>query len=131
MPDMSCLRMGGMFVIKLGDRQFRIVNVADSPGLWAKGLSGRAGLQKGTGMLFIYPAPFTNQTFWMKGMLFSIDVIFIGENDKVIDVVKSLSPPSSGWDVARVQSSAPVKMALEIGSYESNGVEVGDSCEFL
>lgn len=128
---MPCLRMGGMFMIQLGDRRFRIANVADSPKAWAKGLSGRAGLQKGVGMLFVYPAPFTNQTFWMKGMLFSIDVIFIGENDKVIDVVKSLAPPTLGQPLAKVQSSAPVKMALEVGSYESNGVEVGDSCEFL
>jgi len=131
MPDMPFLRMEYVFVIQLGDKQFQIVNIADSPKTWARGLSGRAGLQKGAGMLFVYPAPFTNQTFWMKGMLFPIDVIFIGENDKVIDVVKSLSPPTLGQPLAKVQSSAPVKMALEVGSHESNGIEVGDSCEFL
>ena len=118
-------------MIQLGDKQFKIISIADSPELWARGLSGRAGLQKNSGMLFIYPTPFINQIFWMKGMLFPIDVIFIGEDDKVTDVVKSLSPPVLGQPVARTQSSAPVKMALEVGSNESDGIEVGDSCKFL
>ena len=39
--------------IQIGDKQFDVVNVADSPESRARGLSGRAGLQEGTGMLFV------------------------------------------------------------------------------
>ena len=117
--------------IQIGDKQFDVVNVADSPESWARGLSGRAGLQEGTGMLFVYPAPYIQQIFWMKGMLFPIDVIFIGENDSVVDIARNLPKAELGKEPVRVQSSKPVKMALEVSANDSQGISVGDMCDFL
>jgi len=55
-----------------------------------KGLAGRASLPEGRGMLFSMPENDT-QHFWMKGMLFAIDIIWI-ENNRVIGCEKNISP---------------------------------------
>jgi uncharacterized membrane protein (UPF0127 family) len=55
-----------------------------------KGLGGRTILANGRGMLFemFESEP---QHFWMKGMLFPIDIIWI-ENGRVIGCEKNISP---------------------------------------
>src|SRR6476619_2143774 len=42
----------------------------------ALGLGYREGLAAGTGMLFLFEGP-EPQSFWMRGMLFCIDIIWI------------------------------------------------------
>ena len=64
-------------------------------------------------------------------MLFPIDVIFIGENDSVVDIARNLPKAELGKEPVRVQSSKPVKMALEVSANDSQGISVGDMCEFL
>jgi len=55
-----------------------------------KGLGGRTSLPDGRGMLFEMSQDDT-QHFWMKGMLFAIDIIWI-ENGRVIGCEKNISP---------------------------------------
>jgi uncharacterized membrane protein (UPF0127 family) len=55
-----------------------------------KGLAGRSSLLEGRGMLFDMPDE-DIQNFWMKGMLFPIDIIWI-ENGRVIGCEKNISP---------------------------------------
>ena len=55
-----------------------------------EGLGGRTSLPEGRGMLFAMSEDDT-QHFWMKGMLFPIDIIWI-ENGRVIGCEKNISP---------------------------------------
>ena len=48
-----------------------------------QGLSGRTELKENEGMLFIFPQS-GNYPFWMKDMNFPIDMIWLGEDLKVI-----------------------------------------------
>ena len=56
------------------------------------GLGKRDSLTKNTGMIFVYNSP-GNRIFWMKGMRFKIDIIWILKG-KVAHIVKNISPPS-------------------------------------
>ena len=55
-----------------------------------QGLAWRKELPAGRGMLFVMPAN-DFQRFWMKGMQFSIDIIWI-ENNRVIGCEERISP---------------------------------------
>jgi uncharacterized membrane protein (UPF0127 family) len=55
-----------------------------------RGLAGRSGLAEGRGMLFVMPDD-EIQHFWMKGMEFPIDIIWI-EDGRVIGCEKRVSP---------------------------------------
>ncbi len=57
------------------------------------GLGERDALPDNTGMLFFFGAP-EIRTFWMKGMRFPLDIIWINQN-VVVDVV-TLQPPKDG-----------------------------------
>ena len=52
------------------------VLVADTPQERAVGLSGYPGLPEDAGMLFVFPEP-RQPSFWMKGMEFALDLIWI------------------------------------------------------
>lgn len=58
----------------------------------AKGLSGRGGLKKGEGMLFLFPIP-DRYGFWMKEMKFPIDIIWIRDGE-VVGVTAEVQPPT-------------------------------------
>ncbi|MCK5060172.1 MAG: DUF192 domain-containing protein [Candidatus Pacebacteria bacterium] len=67
--------------------------VASTQAARTKGLSGRAELSPADGMLFIFDKPDT-YGFWMKGMNFPIDIIWIGEGKKVVSIKENALPES-------------------------------------
>lgn len=67
------------------------VDVALTQEAQARGLSGRAGLGENEGMLFIFDSP-GRYPFWMKDMNFPIDIIWIGQDDKVVFIKKDARP---------------------------------------
>lgn len=58
-----------------------------------RGLSGRAALLEGSGLLFVFDRADTYQ-FWMPDMRFSIDIIWIGEDKRIVDISERVSPES-------------------------------------
>jgi uncharacterized membrane protein (UPF0127 family) len=52
------------------------VELADTPERQRRGLSGRASLAPGQGMLFVYDEP-EPRGFWMPDMRFDIDIVWI------------------------------------------------------
>lgn len=92
------------------------------------GLGYRDGLAEGEGMLFIYadPAP---RSFWMKGMRFCLDIIWI-EGDRVVGAAESVCPEPVGTldsDLPSYVSPEPVRYVLEVpaGWMDEHGVSVG------
>lgn len=67
------------------------VEVADTDDERIQGLSGRDGLGESDGMLFVFPES-GYHTMWMKDMKFPIDIIWIGEDMKIISIDKSVTP---------------------------------------
>jgi len=77
-----------------------------------RGLSGRPGLGPDQGLLFVYQDP-KNRTFWMKGMKFAIDLIWLADR-RVIGVETNLQPPGRGQRPQVVASPRAVDMVLEV-----------------
>ena len=97
------------------------------------GLGYRDGLEDGTGMLFIYADP-SPRSFWMKGMRFCLDIIWI-EGDEVVGAAESVCPESAGTpdsDLPSYVSPEPVRYVLEVpaGWMEANGIEAGAQVTF-
>ena len=93
-----------------------------------RGLSGRENLEKDTGMLFVYEQP-TTPSFWMKEMNFSIDIIWIGSDSKIVDISENLSLETYP-NTFRPQ--APIQYVLEVnaGWALDHNVAVGDMIQF-
>ncbi len=56
-----------------------------------RGLSGRAGLAKNTGMVFIYNRA-EEHCIWMREMQFNLDILWLDESKKVMKVERNVSP---------------------------------------
>lgn len=103
------------------------VEVAQSIKDKEKGLSGRAGLPEGSGMLFVFPKP-DYYGFWMKDMNFPIDIIWIGQDYKVVDVSADVSPATFPKIFLPKE---PAQFVLEVNSgwSKETKVMVGDSAK--
>lgn len=105
------------------------IEVADSPKLLVRGLSGHAPLSSNQGMLFVFQTP-GDYGIWMKDMTFPIDIIWINENYRVVHVEKAVSPQT----YPKVfHSSSNSIYVLEIASGEAERINLknGDLVEFL
>jgi uncharacterized membrane protein (UPF0127 family) len=87
-----------------------------------KGLGGRASLADGKGMLFemLDSEP---QHFWMKGMLFPIDIIWI-ENGRVIGCEKNIFPSDQRVFVS--PSDAGYVLEVPAGFCDRYSVKIND-----
>ncbi|KKR48678.1 MAG: hypothetical protein UT86_C0003G0007 [Candidatus Magasanikbacteria bacterium GW2011_GWC2_40_17] len=115
--------------IKIGG-QILMVDLAQNPAAWQKGLSGRKSLAENQGMLFVFPLA-SRRAFWMKDMNFSIDIIWINEG-KIVDIAPNLKP--SMLDPLPVYSPRlPANLVLEVaaGFSQKNELKIGDSLELL
>lgn len=79
------------------------VTVASTPAQRNKGLSGHAALEGNEGMLFVFSPP-SQQYFWMKGMLFSIDIIWI-KDGIVIGIERNIPVPATALDTMKTYAS--------------------------
>jgi uncharacterized protein len=93
-----------------------------------KGLSGRESLEEGEGMLFVFAVP-DKYGFWMKEMNFPIDIIWIGEDKRIVHIKESALPKSFP---EVFYPPLPALYVLETGAgfVDMHGVSVGDNTEF-
>lgn len=110
--------------VLLGGRISVRAEVADDPLERARGLSGREGLAEGEGMLFMFGAP-EELTFWMAGMRFPIDIVWIN-GGRIIGIEENAPPPGNG-PAATFSSPGPAEQVLEVpaGFMKERGIVVG------
>jgi uncharacterized membrane protein (UPF0127 family) len=106
--------------IKVGDREYR-VDIADTPLLRQRGLSGRPLLAPDEGMFFIFPSE-GHHVFWMKDMRFNIDIVWIAD-----DQVIGISPAYASTPRQLYTPPRPVRYVLEVSA--NSGIRVGDKVE--
>ena len=113
--------------IYVADKKLSI-EVADTLDKQTLGLSYRKSMPEDKGMLFIFPQLGT-YGFWMKDMNFSLDLIWLDENGKIVSIDKNISPKTYP---KIFNPSSPVKYVLEVnaGWSDKNGIKVGDSIKF-
>jgi uncharacterized membrane protein (UPF0127 family) len=72
------------------------VQLADTPQARADGLSGIPSISDSEGMMFLFSEPQRLQ-FWMKGMNFPIDIVWIN-GDKIVDITDNIKPEPNKSD---------------------------------
>jgi uncharacterized protein len=89
----------------------------------ARGLSGRDSISDQEGMLFVFEET-SKHCFWMKGMKFPIDIIWLDESWKVVHVAASV-PPESYPSSFCPEKPARYVLEVQTGLTEKTGVSVG------
>jgi len=98
-----------------------------------KGLGGHAPLGDRDGMLFIFDRPAT-YSFWMKGMTFALDMMWI-EDGKVVHLERDVPPPTPGapesaYPIYTPRSIARYVLEVNAGFAARNAIDVGSPVEF-
>jgi len=96
-----------------------------------QGLGDRSSLPKNAGMLFLYQNK-DKYGFWMKGMRFPLDFIWIDGNI-IVDLSQNIPAPTSPREEPYTLSpSRQVDKVLEVnaGTIQSLGIKIGDTVKF-
>lgn len=115
--------------LEIGDKVFK-VEVADTQSKRSKGLGGREKLASDEGMLFIFEKV-DKYPFWMKGLKFPLDFIWIN-GDNIVDILPNAPEPFDGQtdeSLPIYQPRVEIDKVLEIngGVAENLGIKIGDT----
>lgn len=117
-------------VLRINGKEIE-VEIVNTPLAQARGLSGRDAIGENKGMLFVFNEPAV-QKFWMKGMKFPIDIIWIKDN-MIVGFEENVQPEPgiSDGDLKIYSSAEPVEKVLELqaGGVRRLGIEVGTLVE--
>jgi len=105
------------------------VTIADTDDERQQGLSGMPSLQHNHGMLFIFDQSDVYR-FWMKDMLFPIDIIWIDSDWRVIDITENISPDTYP-ELFSPQSPAQHVLEVPAGNTKQLNIVIGDQLELL
>lgn len=118
--------VGKSSTVTINNHQFT-VSIARTLQEKETGLSGRNSLPQDQGMYFPFDTP-GFYSFWMQGMKFPLDIIYIN-NNKVVTVFRNVPPPQTGSQPVVVKPTQPANAVLEIsaGLSEKYTIKEGDS----
>ncbi len=103
--------------------------LALTPESQSRGLSGRTLLKEDESMLFIFNQA-GRYSFWMKDMNFPIDIIWIGEDLRVV-YIKGEATPESFPETFVSKKDAKYVLEVESSFSLKNNLQEGDEIEFL
>lgn len=120
-------------LVRIGRQEFH-AEVADNALSRVKGLSGRAALAQDEGMLFVFSLA-CRYSFWMKGMRFPLDIIWV-RGDRVVDISEDVHAPEPGSSIFKLRGLRPkaaVDKVLEVnaGLARKFGMRIGDRVEIV
>jgi len=108
------------------------VEIADNSSERRRGLMNRESLCGDCGMLFVYPDQ-DYRAFWMKNTSIPLDIIFISEDQEVVNVEKAGPEPGvADENLTKYYSDEPVKYVVEVnqGYAERKSIEEGTNVLF-
>lgn len=111
-------------LIQVGGQELlvEIVNTSEST---TQGLSGRSEIGS-DGMLFLFPQAQSRQ-FWMKEMLFAIDIVWLHQG-KVVGITKQVPPPAPGTPLHQLPTYASpglIDAVLELPASRAAELQLG------
>jgi hypothetical protein len=114
--DLRFLRHDGSTAVSI------TIEIADTPEARIRGLMERWSLPDLHGMLFIFDSPEV-QGFWMHNTPLSLDMIFVDENRRVLNIAESTTPMSKQTYASR----GPAKYVVEVkaGFAKRHGIAEG------
>ena len=114
-----------------GSNEVKTVNVelANTESLRQQGLMNRTYLAENDGMFFIFDSD-VQSGFWMKNTLIPLDLIYIDNNRKIIDIKESFMPcTTADCPIYIAQSSFRYVLEVNSGWALKNGIKIGDCVE--
>ena len=119
--------------VRIGGLTVR-AETARTPEERGPGLGGRASMPLDEGMLFIFQSE-GQYSFWMRGMLFPLDFIWISSARVVVDItidVPTVEPSVPDGELQRYRPDQAVLYMLEVnaGVVREAGVQIGDAVTF-
>jgi len=112
--------------VKVNDTVFN-VEIADSLEERVKGLSGRENLSENEGLFFIFDIE-DEHGIWMPDMNFSIDIVWINSEFKIVSIERNVSPETFPT-VFYPQKKAKYVLETPSGTIGDN-VKIGDKIIF-
>ncbi len=102
------------------------LEVAEGMAEQSRGLLGREALEPGRGMLFQRGRLEPFMLMHMFFMRFSIDIVFLDQDDRVVKIDHNLRP----WRVSSLVFRARKALEIEAGSAARAGTRAGDQIRF-
>ena len=100
-------------------RVLRVVLLCDTVSSRAKGLQGFRPLKRDEAALFVFEKP-EAVVFWMGSVVYPIDIVFVGPDNKVVKVYPNRKPGSTEY----YPSVVPVRWVIETAA--GSGIRAGD-----
>ena len=116
--------------MRVGNTNVKL-EIADTVGAQRQGLSGRKRLPEGHGMYFPMGAP-SRYAFWMKGMQFPLDILWIRDGH-IVDISENVPYPVGDHPPVSVQPEEPASGVLEVNAdfTEQQGTKIGDAIDIF
>ena len=115
------------------DNQTYNVELSKTQAEQQQGLSGRNSIPQDQGMLFVFKTP-ARYAFWMKGMKFPLDIIFINDN-KIVTVYRSIpvakDPKSTNLPVYIPTQPANYALEINAGQAQKHNFKNGDTVKIV
>ena len=118
---------GETYYLRVGERPSRHiikVKTAVTEEALKNGLSGRLIMQRGNGLLFIFPT-LAKQSMWMKGMHFPLDIVWLDETFTVRHIVYGAPPCKGSCPSYSSHYKAQYAIELNAGDAVAYGFKVG------
>lgn len=90
-----------------------------------RGLSGTQSLPADQAMLFVFPTD-DKWAMWMKDMNYPIDMVWLGDDKKVVYMVKNAQPSSYPKTQFKPDTNTRYVIELPSGTIERTGIAIGD-----
>ncbi len=103
------------------------IEIADTPAKTQQGLMFRETMEDDQAMLFIFPF-LDHHSFWMKDTYLPLDMIFIDNNQVVVDVYYGAVPFSEENIIPRELSL--LVLEVKAGVVQRNNIGIGDRIEW-
>ncbi|GIW62436.1 MAG: hypothetical protein KatS3mg090_0262 [Patescibacteria group bacterium] len=115
--------------IILPNKKVILAHLADTREEQIQGLSKISDITYDQGMLFKFNEPGFYE-FWMKDMLFSLDIVWISSDFEIIDITENAKPESFPETFS---SKQPALYVLEVkaGFVKKNNIKVGDKLKII
>jgi len=96
-----------------------------------RGLMYRKSIEEDQGMLFVFAGE-SFHSFWMKNMNFSIDILWLDEEKRIVHIEERV-PPCSSWDCPSYAPDLPAQYVLELqaGMVERHCIQKQQRVDFV
>lgn len=103
------------------------LEVVSDPEDTSRGLSGRNSLAENSAMLFVFGNE-SRQCFWMKDMLFNLDIIWLDSQKRINKIEQNVRPDT--YPELFCQNDTRYVIEFNSGFVANNGLKIGSELNF-